>query len=300
MLRAIAAPVLAGCVLFASLAALPAADFSSQAQQRVLYAGLVQRDGDVAVRDAGPASFVIREDGRQREILRVEPATSPMAVAVIVDNSQPAEPTIADLRRALEAFFAGIDGLGPAALVTVADRPTIVADYTRTQKTLQDAARRVFHGPNSGATLLDAIRDTARGLRRRDEDRATIVVVTTEHIEFSQLHYRDVLEALADSGAMLHAVVLRNPDAPLLSDEARNRATVLDRGPRESGGMRRDVLTSLSYEPVLKALADSLRHQYRVTYARPEALIPPEKITVSAAQPGVEAYGAPARGQAAK
>ncbi len=41
-----------------------------------------------------------------------------------------------------------------------------------------------------------------------------------------------------------------------------------------------------------------LKSQHRVVYARPQTLIPPEKIDVSAAKPGVVATGGPARGQA--
>ncbi len=41
----------------------------------------------------------------------------------------------------------------------------------------------------------------------------------------------------------------------------------------------------------LTQLADELTHQYNVTYARPQSLIPPEQVTVSAAKPGVTARG---------
>lgn len=290
---------LAGCLVAACVFIVPL-DGRGQARERVIYAGLVDGDTRAPVTDATAASFVIREDGVQREILRVVPATSPMAIAIVVDNSQAAAPTIAELRTALSAFLTAIDGLGPVALVTIADRPTIVADYTTSLPTLQQAAQRLFHVPGSGATLLDSLRDVARGLGRREEDRAALVVVATENIEFSTLTYRSVLEAIDESGAAMHAVVLVNPDASVINDEARNRAAVLDRGPKESGGTRRNALTSMSYEPYLKTLAAQLRHQYRVTYARPPALIPPEKIEISATAPGLEAYGAPARGQAAQ
>ncbi len=96
----------------------------------------------------------------------------------------------------------------------------------------------------------------------------------------------------------MHAVVLVNPAGSFLTDEARNRATVLDRGPRESGGLRMDVLTSMSFEPRLKDLGGILKNQYRVVYARPESLIPPERVEVSSGKPGLEVRGTPARGQA--
>ena len=132
----------------------------------------------------------MREDGVRREVLRVTPATSPMPVALIVDNSSATSPNIADLRRALTGFVKGIDGLGPVALVTVAARPTIVRDYTTQAKDLLDSIGRLFAEPDSGATLLDAIADVAKGLQRREADRAAIVIVTTENVDFSHLHYR--------------------------------------------------------------------------------------------------------------
>jgi hypothetical protein len=37
----------------------------------------------------------------------------------------------------------------------------------------------------------------------------------------------------------------------------------------------------------MKQLAEEMINQYVVTYARPEALIPPEKVSVSVSRPGV-------------
>jgi hypothetical protein len=99
---------------------------------------------------------------------------------------------------------------------------------------------------------------------------------------------------------MLYAIVLVSPSGSMANDEARNRATVLDRGPRESGGIRFDVLTSMAFEPRLKALGQILKSQHRVTYARPQALIAPEKFEASSAKAGLEVHGAPARGQGVK
>ena len=61
-----------------------------------------------------------------------------MPVAIIVDNQTAAEPTIADLRNALTSLVTTLAGLGPVALVTTADRPTIVEDYTTDQGRLRD------------------------------------------------------------------------------------------------------------------------------------------------------------------
>lgn len=272
----------------------------AQARQRVAYVSVIDAKSLAPITDASPDAVAIREDGTRREILRMERATTPMPIALVVDNSQAMAPAIADLRKALATFITTVDGVGPIGIFTVADRPTVLQEYTTSQEALLRAASRLVHAPDSGATLLDAVADVARGLSKREADRAAIVVVTGENTEFSNLHYTNVLERLRDSEAMMYAVVLVNPSGSTATDEGRNRATVLDRGPRESGGMRIDVLTSMAFETQLKAFGEMLKSQYQVTYARPEALIPPERVQITAARPGLEAYGAPARGQGRK
>jgi hypothetical protein len=272
----------------------------AQSTERVVYVSAWDEKTHAPVTGLGVEAFTVREDGRAREVLRVTPATSPMPIAILVDNSQAARDHIADIRKGLTSFVKAMHGVGPIAIVGVADRPTILRDYTTDPKQQLDGVNRVFAMPDSGATLLDAIVETSRGLEKREEDRAAIVILTTENIEFSTRHYDDVLEGLAKGGAMLHAIVLTTPAGTRLDEPARNRAFVLDRGPKDSGGTRVDVLASQAFEQKLLELAAILKSQHRVVYARPQALIPPEKIEIASAKAGVEANGGPARGQAVR
>lgn len=268
----------------------------AQGNERVAYVSAWDARTRVPVTGLGPDAFAVREDGARREVLRVTPATTPMAVAILVDNSAATRDHVADIRRALSTLVRELDGLGPMAIIGVADRPTILRDYTTSQNELADGVGKVFAMPDSGATLLDAIVEISKGLEKRPEDRAAMVVVTTENREFSNRHYSDVLQGLARGGAMMHAVVLTSPSGSSLDDAARNRAFVLDRGPRDSGGTRSDILASQAFEGKLKELAAILKSQHRVVYSRPQALIPPEKIEISSVKDGIEATGAPARG----
>lgn len=272
----------------------------AQANERVAYVNAFDERTRAPITGLGVRDFVVREDGAAREVLSVTPATSPMAVAILVDNTQAATNNIADIRRALQSFIKALDGIGPVSIVGVADRPTILRDYTTNQQQLLDGANRVFAMPDSGATLLDAIFEISRGLQKREEDRAAMVIVTTENTEFSPRHYKEVLEALGRGGAQMHAVILNTPAGSSLADAARNRAHVLDVGPKVSGGTRDDILASQAFEGKLQELAGILKNQYRVVYARPQTLIPPEKVEVSAAKPGIVAAGGLARGQGPK
>ena len=97
-----------------------------------------------------------------------------------------------------------------------------------------------------------------------------------------------MLEPLRASGAALHVDHAR---PAVEQPQRRGRATATScstRAPRTTGGRRDNLLTSIGAAGRLKQLADELTHQYRVTYARPQSLIPPERVTVAAAQAGAD------------
>ena len=298
-MRHLGVRLLAGgaAALLLSLTALSVPSSARQGIERVAYVSAWDEKTRAPITGLGPTDFRIREDGVSREILRVTPATTPMPIAILVDNSQAASSHISDVRKALEGFMRDVDGIGPVSIIGIADRPTILANYTTDQKLLAAGIGKIFAMPGSGATLLDAIVEISKGLGKREEDRVAMVILSTENIEFSNRHYNEVLEALAKGGAQLHVVILQTPAGLSLNDEARNRAYVLDRGPIDSGGTRIDVLAANAFDVKMKELAAILKSQHRVVYSRPQTLIPPKKIEITSAKAGVEANGAPARGQ---
>src|SRR5207237_10654444 len=101
--------------------------------------------------------------------------------------------------------------------------------------------------------------------------------------------YQDVLAELDKSRAALHVVSLGTPGSSQ-SDEARNRNQVIALGTERTGGRRDNVIAFTGAAPRMKQLADEPTHQYVVTSARPETLIPPEKIEVTVARPGLTVH----------
>ena len=100
----------------------------AQSNERIAYVSAWDAKTRAPLTGLGTDAFVVREDGARREVLRVTPATTPMAIAILVDNSQAARDSIADIRRALTTFVRELEGVGPVAIVGVADRPTILRD----------------------------------------------------------------------------------------------------------------------------------------------------------------------------
>ncbi len=286
---------LAAVVALLGLAA--PAGLGAQARERVAFVSVVNRDTGAPLTELAPRDIFIREDRVVREVLRITRASGPMPIAVLVDNSAAAEPAVANIRSALTSFVTALGDVGPVSIIEMAERPTLVTDYTTTTASVMAGIQRLFARPGSGVTLLDAVFESARGLQKREGERAAIVVLGAGGVEQSAVHYTRALELLTASGATLHAVLLSRPGRSGFDDATRQRDMLLDRGVNSTGGFRRDVLDSMAFAPALADLARALTHQFRVVYARPQTLIPPDSFEVAAAAPGHTAYGTAARGQ---
>ena len=280
--------------LLALLALSAPALLQAQAEQRFIYASAVDQSG-APVPNLGPSDFIVREDKVAREILSVAPASDPMQLVILVDNSQAADPYIRDYREAIPAFINGIaaDQSGAKhqiAIITLAERPTVNTDYTFDLPLAVKGAQRIFSMPGSGTYLLDGIIETSQGIVKRGSTRPVILAITTEGPEMSDRQYMTVLEPLRASGAAFHVIVVGTP-----SNNNHDRSVVLDMGTRDAGGQVDYLLTGTALTNRLKQMATELTHQYRVTYARPQTLIPPEQVTITSAKPGLTVRGTAVR-----
>jgi hypothetical protein len=265
----------------------------AQTVQRSLYVSVVDKDGKT-VPDLGPADFLVQEDRVTREVLTVRPADDPMQIALLVDNSQASDPFIRDYREALPAFInAMMDSAGPRnemTLITLADRPTIFTPYTSERAAVLKGVERIFAMPGSATYLLDGLIETSRGISKRNSARPVIVALTSEGPELSDRYYQQVLEPLKESGAACHILVIGRP-----INQEHDRAVVLDRATKESGGRWDTLLISTALTDRMKEIAQDLKSQYKVTYARPTTLIPPENVTVAVKRPDLTARGTPVK-----
>lgn len=274
-------------IAVSAVLALPSTT-AAQAKPTDIYVSVVDARGEPAT-GLTADDFRVREDGTAREVLKAGPATEPLTVALLIDDSQAASPALQMMREAVETFITSLAGKAEISVVSIGERPTIVVDYTTDQKRLLDGARRIFPRSGAGGYLMDAIVDVSRGMQKRKPARPVIAVLMMENsVEFSNRHYDNVLGELAKGGAALHIVALGQPSGSL-SDELRNRDHVVAVGTERTGGRRENVLALTAAAPKMKQLAHELLNQYVVTYARPDTLIPPEKVEVTVTKPGLTA-----------
>ena len=269
---------------------------SAQPKTADVYVSVLDAKGDPAT-GLKAEDFRVREDGAAREVLKAGPATEPLSIALLVDDSQATTPATQMIREAVDTFITALSNKAEISIVTFGERPTIVVDYTTDVVKLKEGAKRIFPRAGAGAYLMDAIVDVSRGFKKREAKRPVIVVLMMENdVEFSNRHYDNVLKELQTGGGALHVVALGAPNGSI-TDEIRNRDQVVALGTERTGGRRDNVIALTAAAPRLKQVAAELTNQYVVTYGRPETLIPPEKIDVTVSKPGLTARARTRTGQ---
>jgi len=275
----------------------------AQVDERVMYASVVDSKG-APVQNITAKDLIVREDGQAREILNIVKDDDPLQIALLVDNSVSMRDRLSELRKAIAAFISSLRPGVQVALLTLAERPTIVVNYTSDHPTLLKGVEKIV-SYEAGNYVLDGIAEASEGLMKRTSARSVMVVVTGMGPELSYRHYTDALRPLRESGASLHAILVTAPtvDGALRSAINSNpgdsgggiggigRDIVLGRMTKDTGGRYEEVLSITSLSMKLQQLSAELSNQYRVTFARPQRLIPPKSTEITAKQPNIHARG---------
>jgi len=277
-----------GAAAAALLLALPS---GAQTVEREMFVSVLDQS-DKPVLTLGVPDFLVREDGRVREVLRARRATDVIEIALLVDTSQALGSQVNDVRKGLGAFIARMRPQAQISIVGFGDRPTIYADYSNSQEQLTRGLGFIFPIQGAGAYVLDAVGEVLKGVEKRKPERSAVVVVFAGGREFSTGDYQLLIERLKARGTALHVIVIGASTPPdVQTTEGRNRELLFDRGSTETGGRRENVLTSMATADALERLAAELLGQYRITFARPDALIPPQKTEVAVRPAGLKARG---------
>ena len=262
-----------------------------QPATHTVYVSATDRSGAVVL-DLTGSDFVVKEGGKAREVVQAGPATRPMKIAIVIDDNG-----TGIFRYGVGRFIQKLHGRAEFALSTVAGQFLKVTDYTANGQELGEALALLVARPGTadGGQLLEGIYETARDLERRKTDRAVIVVLTVGGEEHSSLPAHHVLDQLRKSGAALHVVSVSSSalrsmaavDKPsALLGENLNLNEVLGDGPKQSGGVRSEIVATAGLVGGLQQLAETLLTQYAVEYARPEGA-KADKLSVSVKRPGI-------------
>ena len=257
-----------------------------------VYVSVTEETG-APVLDLAPGDFAIKEDGKTRDVLKVELSRAPLQVMILVDDNG-----TGFFRSGLIQFVQQLQGRAEIAVSTVVGQTQKLVDYTPNLETVANAITTLSARPGTpdGGQLLEGIFQASKDQERRESARPVIVAVTVGGEEHSTVPAHHVLEQLAKSGSKLYVIQVANsalrstvqvtkPSA--LLGENLNLSEVLGEGPKQSGGWREEIVASTGIVLGLRRIAAELKNQYAVEYSRPSKSKALEKINVSIKRAGV-------------
>ena len=268
---------------------------------RTVYVSAIDRQ-NLPVTDLGVRDFVLKEGGDVREILKVEPATAPMRIAIIVDDSG-----TGIFRVPVANFVNQLLGRAEFAIKHVIAQAQRLVDYTSDVDRLRAAILRLgVRGETpEGGRVVEAVFDTSKELH--NVERPVIILLTDTYAAYSSLPAHHVLSELQNSGALFYVVAIARlaPLNPSSVPTAKDRPAdllehqldinrVLGDGPKQSGGRRMEIAGLGGMIPELQGVAAELRYQYQITYLVPAGEKLNQKMNVSTKRRGVSVR-APAR-----
>jgi hypothetical protein len=227
--------------------------------------------------------LALLENGVARDLASVEPDERPVTVAILVDNSEAVGSGYRlNVVDGVLRFLGWLPSGSRFALWSTGDRPTRILELTDDKVAASKALKRTY--PIGGNTMLDALVEASRELRKQEEGARNVVVAVTSYgIEFSNRPRERVVDESLGGGTQFAAVQFE-PEGGV----AENRFDydyVFEKLTKGSGGAREIVMSAMGVEPALRKLAADFAGQYRLRYATlPE--LKERKLEVQVARPG--------------
>ncbi len=226
--------------------------------------------------------FSVYEDGAQRQVVDVTPATEPFNLILLLDVSGSVEERIDFIRKAARDFLRTVSPQDRIAITSFRDDIQIISDFTTDRALLSKKLDDIDAG---GATsLYDALAyslvDTLRPLRG---ERTAIVIISDGDDNKSFVPFPSILEATIESGALIYPLYVPSglipessvPKPMVTVDPMRTRYLTITTRAAEEGQKLADFSGGVFYS--IKRLADlqkayddvvaKLRTAYTITYS---------------------------------
>jgi len=270
-------------ILAVSMLAPPAV---IEAAERTVYVTVVDGNG-AAVTDLTAADLVVKEGGKEREIVKAAPASAKMRLTLAVEERLMADTAV---RQAMFAFMKRVIDKSEIRLVTIGLRNNTAADYTSALDVLVAGINKLTLNPRPESQIAEGVNEVASELIVAKPERSALVVLAFSGGQ-AGVDPRSVLEKVRQSGVTMSAVTLAggttdSSSAASLADQS-GREQVLGDGPKQSGGRRIEVPSTGAFPQALQQIANDLLAQYAITYTLPEGVKPDKRFSITSKRRGV-------------
>jgi VWFA-related protein len=289
-----ARPLLAlALVATAAVARVEVQNPPSPARVNTVYLTVTEENTGSPVLDLTTEDFIVKEDGKDRDVVKLRLAREPLHMMILVDDNGSGI-----FRSGLLQFIQQLQGHATMGLSTVVGQTHKLVDYTANAQTVANAVATLTARPgtNDGGQLLEGIYQSARDQQKLEAPRPVIVALTVGGEEHSTVPAHLVLDQLAKSRSKLYVVqvvgTMVRPMVPItqsrqLLGENLNLSEVLGQGPKQTGGSREEIVAAPGLVLGLQRIAGELKNQYALEYARPPKGKPLEKLSVSVKRRGL-------------
>jgi hypothetical protein len=270
-------------ILAASMLAPPAV---IEAAERTVYVTVVDGNG-AAVKDLTAADLVVKEGGREREIVTAGPASAKIRLTIAVEERLMADTAV---RQAMFAFMKRVIDRAEIRLVTIGLRNNTAVDYTSALDVLVAGINKLTLNPRPESQVAEGVNEVASELMVAKPERSALVVLAFSGGQ-AGVDPRSVLEKVRQSGVTMSAVTLAggttdSSSAASLADQS-GREQVLGDGPKQSGGRRIEVPSTGAFPQALQQIANDFLAQYAITYTLPEGVKPDKRFSIGSKRRGV-------------
>ena len=259
----------------------------SAGRERMVYVSVTDGKGGL-VTDLTAADVAIKEGGKDREVIKVEPFTGPVHLALLVEEGLTGDNNV---RNGLFQFMRQVHNRADIALVVVSIRNMMIVDYTKDLNALLAGINRFSLNPFVQAeNLAEGVYEVAHDFRKGEAARRVIVALAVERDQGVNMQPDQVLDELRQSGAALYAVTLPGPRIAVKVGQMADlsaRGQVLGDGTSQSGGRRQEVTITAGIPKVLEQFAGEILHEYAVTYVLPDGVKPNSRISLSTKRRGL-------------
>ena len=267
---------------------------AGQEQERALFMFVMDQSGE-AVLDLTAEEIRIEQAGGECTIANMQPEINGMKIALLIDASQPARPSLNSLRDGLRDFLETIEPIHEIGLVTIAGQTRLRVEFTTDREALREDVDNLFIDSAGGTVLLDGLVETWERRFNDDDAWPVFVMLVYDGPEASrsvQEHeFNDFVQEIRARGTTAHAILVSTRGGGLQTNVAVNIT-------ENTGGVYEAIAAATAIPRTLTELAttmnaqyEELKNRYRIVYqCTPEQPEVPLSIALSRPAVGVRLF----------
>jgi Ca-activated chloride channel family protein len=203
-------------------------------------------------------------EGKERQTIKhFSNEDAPISLGVIFDISGSMDNKIVKAKQAVLEFFKTANPQDEFFLVTFADRPEILSDFTRSVEDIQ--GRLVYAIPKGRTSLLDAIYLAMNKMRDGHNSKKALLIISDGGDNRSRYTEGEIKSAVKEADVQVYAIGIFDPNAP--TPEERYGPVMLSEITEVTGGRTFTVDNPNELSDVATKIGIELRNQYVIGYS---------------------------------